>query len=309
MILESSAMDLSPTRVRRSTRGLSAGGQRLTLRRRQHLGEIVGDGCQARRHFPLGLLRQKQLVRDVKRRQNRGLVRLYQRTLTQHFLQRLIDVSGDFARVLGSEVRPDGVLFSADHHANGVLLRRHLCPPLSRACSSKNESRCMRSWTRLRAPSTRCRSALFSDSSSGFLTGPPRDFNSDSAFWARERQPATPPRRHGESFRADRWHPARHPAGGVGACRRRTPNSPSSAVSIRLSSASISRSVSVRTGSRNVQRHVTPRVPAGKPFPRYSSSTSSRSSNVPPSRRSTAATAAAVTAPGTTRDRSRTTGG
>src|SRR6266850_348144 len=165
MILDSSAMDLSPTRVLRSTRELSAGGQRL-------------------------LLRQKQLVRDVERRQNRGLVRLYQRTLTQHFLQRLIDVSGDFARVLGSEVRPDGVLFAADHHANGVLLRRHLCPPLSRACSSKNESRCMRSWTRVRAPSTRCRSALFSDSSSGFLTGPPRDFNSDSAFWARERQPA-----------------------------------------------------------------------------------------------------------------------
>src|SRR6266540_1938324 len=166
MILGSSAMDLSPTRVLRSTRGMSAGGQRLSLR-------------------------LKQLVRDVERRKNRGLVRLYQRTLTQHLLQRLIKVGGDFTRVLGRQVRPDGVLLPADHHADGVLLcRRHLCPPLSRACSSRNESRCMRSCTRVRAPSTRCRSDLFSDSSSVFLTGAPRDFSSDSAFWARERQPA-----------------------------------------------------------------------------------------------------------------------
>src|SRR5712671_1991136 len=118
-------------------------------------------------------------------------MRFHQRALTQHLLQRLIHIGGDFARVLGRQIGADGVLFAADHHPDGVLLRRHLWPPFSRACSSRNESRCMRSWTRVRAPSTRCRSDLFSDSSSVFLTGLPRVFSSDSAFWARERQPAS----------------------------------------------------------------------------------------------------------------------
>src|SRR5206468_372255 len=117
----------------------------------------------------------------------------------------LIEVGRHFARVLGREVRADGVLLTADHYPDGMLLRRrHLWPPplppppLSRACSSRNERRCMRSLTRERAPSIRCRSTLFSDSSS--LRGAalpaaavPRgvDFSSASDFCARERQPAS----------------------------------------------------------------------------------------------------------------------
>src|SRR2546428_13027922 len=193
-------MDLSPPHPRPPSpqrgegargRGLLSACDSLPLGRRKHFREIVGHGCKARRYLAFSLLGLDQLVRDIEGRQDRGLMRLHQRSLTQHLLQRLVQIGGNFTRVLGREVGADGVLFASDHHPDGVLLRRHLCPPLSRACSSKKESRCTRSWTRVRAPSTRWRSDLFSDSSSVFLTGPPRAFSSDSAFWARERQPAS----------------------------------------------------------------------------------------------------------------------
>src|SRR5436189_597634 len=172
------------------------------FRRRQHLGEVIRDGGEPRRDLAFGLLRLEQLVRNVQRRENRGLVRLHQRSLTQHLLQCLIKVGGDFARVVGRQVGANGVLLAPNHHPHGVLLHRHLCAPLSRACSSKNVRRCIKSCTRVRAPSIRWRSALFSDSSSGLRTGvpdappppaPPRvpDFSSDSAFCARERHPAS----------------------------------------------------------------------------------------------------------------------
>src|SRR2546430_8396600 len=118
-------------------------------------------------------------------------MRLHQGTLAQYLLQGLIEVCRDFPRVLGRQVGPHRVLLATDHDADRMLLRGHLWPPLSRACSSRNVSRCINSCTRERAPSTRCRSALFSDSSSEFFTGLPRVFSSASAFWARERHPAS----------------------------------------------------------------------------------------------------------------------
>src|SRR5919204_3661657 len=170
---------------------LSACRQRLSFCRRQHFGQIIGHCRQARRNFPLGLLRLKQLVRDIEGREDRRFVRLHQRTLAQYLLQCLVEIGGDFPGVLRRQIRPHGVLFTANHDADRMLLCGHLWPPLSRACSSKNVSRCMRSLTRERAPSTRSRSALFSDSRSVFRTGLPRDFSSASAFWARTRQPAS----------------------------------------------------------------------------------------------------------------------
>src|SRR2546430_14720210 len=118
-------------------------------------------------------------------------MRLHQGTLAQYLLQGLIEVCRDFPRVLGREVGPHRVLLAAEHDADRMLLRGHLWPPLPRACSPRNVRRCINSCTRERAPSTRCRSALFSDPSSEFFTGRPPVFSPPSPFWARERPPAS----------------------------------------------------------------------------------------------------------------------
>src|SRR5207244_7732059 len=77
----------------------------------------------------LALLRLEQLVRNVQRRQNRGLVRFHDRPQRQHLLQRLVHVRGHFTRILGRQVRPDGVFLPADHHPNRMLLGAHADAP------------------------------------------------------------------------------------------------------------------------------------------------------------------------------------
>src|SRR6266568_586369 len=185
----------------------------FSLPRRQQLRQVIRQRREACRDLPLALLRLEQLVRDVQRGQNRGLVRLDDRSLRQHLLQGLIHMGRDLARVFGRQIGAHRVLLSADHHLDRVLLRTHwaglpaapalvappaptapgalpappalAAPPLPpwRACSSRNVSRDSRSCTRTRAASTRCRSSLFScsrsetrplTSGSAFAPAPPR---------------------------------------------------------------------------------------------------------------------------------------
>src|SRR6266571_2910113 len=185
----------------------------FSLPRRQQLRQVIRQRREACRDLPLALLRLEQLIRDVQRGQNRGLVRLDDRSLRQHLLQGLIHMGRDLARVFGRQIGAHRVLLPADHHLDRVLLRTHwaglpaapalvappaptapgalpappalAAPPLPpwRACSSRNVSRDSRSCTRTRAASTRCRSSLFSCSRSET-----RPLTSGSAF-----APAPPP--------------------------------------------------------------------------------------------------------------------
>src|SRR5438093_1749950 len=184
----------------------------LAFPRRQQLRQVVGEGRQPRRDFPLTLANLEQLVGDVERRQDRRVVRFADRPLPEQLLQRLIHEARDLARVLRWQVGAHGVLFTADHHFDRVLFGAHRAPPAtppppfpddSRACSSRNVSRPRRLCTRERAASTLRRSCLFSPSSSvrrlrvsGSTRGaplPPPDSSrsSDSAFRARVRHAAS----------------------------------------------------------------------------------------------------------------------
>src|SRR5438034_584814 len=156
--------------------------------------QIIRERREARCDLALALLRLEQLVRDVQRRQNRGLVRFHDRPQRQHLLQRLVHVRGHFTRILGRQVRPDGVFLPADHHPNRMLLGAHAdvpppatpprpvtpsaaaavpppvrplplvrpLPTVSRACSSRNANRDSRSCTRTRAASrnVQCQATL-----------------------------------------------------------------------------------------------------------------------------------------------------
>src|SRR6266702_3785126 len=189
----------------------------FSLPRRQQLRQVIRQRREACRDLPLALLRLEQLVRDVQRGQNRGLVRLDDRSLRQHLLQGLIHMGRDLARVFGRQIGAHRVLVPADHHLDRVLLRTHwaglpaapalvappaptapgalpappalAAPPLPpwRACSSRNVSRDSRSCTRTRAASTRCRSSLFSCSRSETR---PLTSGSASALMARARHAA-----------------------------------------------------------------------------------------------------------------------
>src|SRR5439155_7452090 len=76
------------------------------------------------------LARLKQLVRDVERRQDRRLVRLHDRPLRQHLLQRAVHVGRHLPRVLGGQVGAHRILLASDHHLDRVLFGTHCAPPL-----------------------------------------------------------------------------------------------------------------------------------------------------------------------------------
>src|SRR5256885_3020601 len=97
----------------------------LSLPRRQQLRHVTRQRRQPGDHFALALLRLKQLVGDVERRQDRRLVRLDDRPLRQDFLQRLVDVRRHFPGVLGRQIGSHGVFLTADHHLDRVLLGAH----------------------------------------------------------------------------------------------------------------------------------------------------------------------------------------
>src|SRR6266511_3884679 len=77
---------------------------RLALAGRQQLGQVVRQRRQPRGDLPLALLRLEQLVRDVERGQDRGLVRFHDRALRQHLLQRLVHVRRHLTREVAAYV-------------------------------------------------------------------------------------------------------------------------------------------------------------------------------------------------------------
>src|SRR5438034_3762167 len=91
--------------------------------------QIIRERREAPCALALALVRLDLLFLDVQRRQNRGLVRFHDRPQRQHLLQRLVHVRGHFTRILGRQVRPDGVFLPADHHPNRMLLGAHADAP------------------------------------------------------------------------------------------------------------------------------------------------------------------------------------
>src|SRR5438093_11409571 len=112
----------------------SANGRRLIANgfpfpRRQQPRQVVRQRSEAGGDFPLPLARLEQLVRDVERRQDRGFVRLDDRPLRQHLLQRAVHVGRHLPCVLGGQVGAHRILLPSDHHLDRVLFGAHCAPP------------------------------------------------------------------------------------------------------------------------------------------------------------------------------------
>src|SRR5207253_6311660 len=97
--------------------------------RRQQPRQVVRQRGETGGDFPLPLARLEQFVRDVERRQDRRLVRLHDRPLRQHLLQRAVHVGRHLPRVLGGQVGAHRILLASDHHLDRVLFGAHCAPP------------------------------------------------------------------------------------------------------------------------------------------------------------------------------------